>query len=1321
MKLRNLVVLLCNLAVLAGLPARAAENMIGRQSQNEGLRVLPVPGKVTIDGDLRDWDWSGRIWCFVDTSVRSRYSVEFAGMWDAEYLYLAAKWKDPMPMFNMIDPAFNPNEGWKADACQMRVLTDRPLWITTWYYTGKKQPVMHFAYWKDPTNERLGQDTILLTAPENGTQLGQAVELAYRMDDDGRGFAQEMKIPWKLLFRTVPEIRPDLVMRLGLEFMWGDATGKTWPVHRYADNMQPGATSREFFWSARKDWGDARLMAQGHVPERQYVSDGGRVEGTVPVRVTIPKDAARFTVVLDDPNGRRVRTLAADCDPADYAVRSRESGATRTVEVNWDCLNDFGRLVTPGNYQVRGLTHRGLGAQYEMCFYNPGTPPWQTKDGSGAWGADHTGPNNVTAAGDWMIITCPVVEGGSGIWGIDPDGRKRWGEKRGAGKVTADATYVYAYVVSWYTKETICRFRVTDGSTQPFILDGKPRTFDLPLTEILGQPEPGKVTGMAVHGGQLVLALSSGKLVVLDAASAAVLKQFEVADPSEIAFGTDGTLYGLSGGKVHQIHCDSGTLTPIATPKVDKAVALSVDREGNIVLADAGPDSQVKVFSPKGKLVYACGKKGGRPIRGAYDEQAMMRMSSVSVDSRGRVWVVENWSYPRRVSVWERSGKLIRDYLGNTGYAGVGCYLHEQDPTLAYCGPIEFQLDKTNRTWKISRILWVPDPEKGESFTLATGGNALPQRFRSAASGQPREYLYAHDTANEGTGHVIFMERKGRWQPVAALCLVGHLSGRLSHHGEVLEEPSGEMAGLDPYDVCLWNDTNRDGKVQRGECAIIRAQLAPGNKRSQPGLRLGNGWGGRLGEDMSIYTDGLARYQPLGFTDDGAPIYGLDGRFPLSQRLAGADLVPVPGEERLVFFAGGSRDVPGVLAGLDLRSGQVQWDYPNPYHSVHGSHRAPMPKPGLLIGPLKTCGVAHVDDTIGNVFLIRGNLGQDFLFTTDGLFVGAMFQDGRLPGDSLPEREAALLNLPMEGFTEGGEPFNGWFGRQSDGKIRLTTGMAREAGMILQVRGLETIRRFTGGTVALNQPAILKADKENTERAKAAAQTRQYTIIAAPAGKPMEGKSDFWKEVPALNVGREGQPDRAAVKLAYDAENLYVQFDVQDSSPWRNEGRDFARLFKTGDAVDLQFSARAGVKPHREPEAGDVRVLIAPGQNQPLAVLMVPVDKAAPANARKAYTSPVGTKKFDRVEPLATARVSVKVEGARYRIEAVLPWRALGLSPQPGMTIRGDVGFISSDAQGMLNVARTYWANPNTNLVNDEPLEAWIYPDTWGEFTFKKE
>ena len=1305
----------------AAAPAAGARNMIGRQSQNEGMLIVPAPKKVTIDGDLSDWDFSGRIWVFADASVRGRYSVEAAGMWDKDCLYLAAKWKDPTPMFSMIDPAFNPEEGWKADSWQMRVVTDRTLWITTWCFTPRKQPVMHIAYWKNPRDNRDGVDVTLLTAREGGTDLGQGAQMAYKADADGAGFVQEMKIPWKLLYATAPEVKGGLVLRMGSEFLWGDPTGKIWPIHRYADNMQPGKTSREFYWTATSAWGDARLVEAGKVPVREYVSDTGRVEGTVPVHATVPKEAARFTIVIETQDGHRVRTLAADCDPADYVVEQSGKGGTRVVEVRWDCLDDKGKLAEPGTYRVRGLTHNGLGAEYEMCFYNPGAPPWATKDGRGSWGADHTAPIAAAAGGDWMVVTWPVVEGGCGIIGIDPTGQKRWGDRRGVSKVAADDKYAYGYVTAWYTSETICRFGLKDGAMRPFVQGDKERTFDLPLKEIIGKDDPGKVTGIAVRDGKLVLALSTGKLAILDANSAAVLKQLDVPNPGEIAFSRAGRLYGLLDGKANRIDLETGVLTPIQTPGVEKPVALAVDPDGALVIADAGADSQVKAFTSDGRPAYTCGRKGGRPIRGVFDEQAMVRMSSVAVDGKGQVWVVESWNYPRRVSVWGKDGKLVRDYVGNTGYAGTGCYLHDQDPTLAYCGPIEMKLDREKGAWKVAQVLWVPDKEKGESFDISTGTHVLPQRFMSAAGGKPCEYLYAHDPDVQwGTGNVVFMARGGKWQPVAAVCLAGHVSGKLQHSGGVVaEQPSGEMAGLNAYDGIIWNDDNRDGKVQRAECTVVPTKQ-PGSEKSggRPGLPIGNGWGGRIGYDLTIYADGLTRYKPVRFTDDGAPAYGLEGKSDVGFADWG-DLTPVPGEDRLLCLSFQGYAGPTKLISVGLKTGQVEWYYPNPYPGVHGSHNATMPKPGLLIGPLKICGVAHVNDNVGNVFMMRGNLGQDFFMTTDGLFVGAMFQDGRLPGEALPDKESSLKGMPMEGFSHGSEPFNGWFGRHADGKIRTTCGFAREAAMILEVKGLETIRRFDGGTVKVDMAALVKAEADNAARAKAAGAPKRYTVVALAKPPVIDGEAGDWKDVQAMTVAREGQPDRASVKLACDASNLYALFEVQDASPWRSEGKDFGRLFKSGDAADIQLGTDASAKPHTEPQAGDLRVVIAQLAGKPAAVLMAPVDKTAPASARKSYTSPVGTKKFDRVEVLTDAQVAAKVGENRYCVEAAIPLKALGLAPKAGLALHGDVGFISSDAQGRINTARTYWANPHTNLVSDEPQEAWFSPGVWGEFVFQ--
>ncbi len=1337
-------------AFAAGLAvSSSADNTIGRQSQNEGIDVLPAAKAPAIDGDLADWDLSGRICVFADIAVQEQYSVEAAAMWDKEYLYVAAKWKDPAPMYSTVNPDHNPGDGWKSDSMQLRIRTaDQTSWVTTWYFTETKTPVLSVCKWKEMNNDRGGMDDILLKASPGGTDLGQGVMLAYKADSDGKGFAQEMRIPWGMLHRKVPEIAPGYAFRMGMEFLWGAPDGgKSYPCHRYADNMQAGVTTREFFWSAWGAWGDAKLLDKGGITPRRYTASVGRIEGSIPIRVAVPKDTSRFTIVIEDQTGRRVRNLAADVPPADYEA----PGTPGTVEVMWDGLDDAGKLVAPGSYRVRGLSHAGISAVYEMSFYNPGTPPWAVKGGRGGWLADHTAPRCAAAFEDTVIISAPFAEGGFGMIGVGSDGLKRWSQYRGGSQMTVDEANIYTYQsYSWSAgaKDAfLCRYSAKDGMEKPFVDDtGKNLPFELSIKNILNEKELPTVNGMAAHDGKLILSLDAKRLAIIDTKTAKLIKIIEVNGVGPIAFDKAGTLHAVlgvtrqatthqpnnasdhqdeapaSGTSVAAVNLDTAAATPWPTPGLAAGAALAFDRDGNLLVADVGPDSNVKAFDKSGKLVYACAKKGGRPLRGAFDKEAASHLSAVACDTAGNIWAVENWNYPRRVSVWNRDGKLVRDYVGTTGYSGVGCFLHDQKPGLAYCGPVEMKITPADRTWNVTSVVWVPDESKGERFPIGPGSNAAPCRFTSDASGKPCEYFWHRD---ENGPIVAFVERGGAWRPAAAVCLVGQLLQLMDYHYVPKAMPSGEFEGLDPADGCFWNDADGDGVVKRSECVIVPAKQKSqlGKRIAEPGIALACGWGGRPGADLSFYTVNatgeVIQFKPLRFGADGAPVYGPEGMSILGKFAApGSDTIPVTKENRLVVVGANHGGPDKPFAGIDLATKQITWSYPNRFAGVHGSHLAPMPKPGLLIGPLKVCGLADMGKEIGTIFLIRGNLGQDYIFTTDGLYVGAMFRDCRLPGATLPDTEAELVGKPMEAITEGGEPFNGWFGRQADGKVRQVSGFFNQMAVVTEFKGLESIKRFDAGTIAVDAALLAKAEQERIARAAKAAAAVKGTIVRLDAPPALDGSGNGWSKAKAIEVGREGQPERASVRMGFDDKNLYAFFDVKDPSAWRNEGKDFTRLFKTGDCVDLHLRTNPEAKGD-QPVQGDLRVVVADMGGKPAAVIMRPVDSAAPADLKKSYSSPVGTKQFDRVELLKDVKVTAKNLSDGYRVEMAIPLATLGLAPKAGLTIRGDAGIITSDANGMANAARVYWANKNTNLVNDLPLEAWLFPGSWATLTFE--
>ncbi len=765
-------------------------------------------------------------------------------MYDAEALYVGVDWSDPTPMVNDYNPDFDIDRRkcFHSDSLQLHFRTDQQRKVIGWYYAKEQRPgviaLNGWDPWKD--NPIVYMDGL--------KELG--ITEAFEKKADGKGYTQELRIPWKAIVKSGNAYKAGESFDCMLDLVWGPEGGKGWPINHMMDLVQPGAVHTGWFWEVREIYGKVSLSPTGHLAATATdvaattAPSAPRIAGTIPLRTELPKnDASHFTLAIEDQAGHRVRSLPGDCRIEDYRAKDDAS----KVEVLWDGMDDRGKLAGPGKYQLVGLTRGAITPVYEMCFYNPGTPPWATADGTGSWGADHSPPVAVAAAGDSMIVGWTGAEGGSGLIGVGANGKKKWGNPQGVTALAADGKYAYFMLNDfWAGKHGLARLGREDGSYQPFLVEGKPQ-LPVALETVFGGKPPGEVRGMAVHGDRLVLAMSEGKLAVLEAGTTKLLKLIDAKGPGSLAFGRDGKLYALLSGKLHAVDLANGAATALATPGLDDARAIAVDADGNIAVADVGPDAQVKVYSLEGKLVYAAGKKGGRPLHGMIDPQAMSHVSSIAVDAKGQIWAAESWENPRRVSVWGRDGKLVRDYVGNTAYSACGTFLHDQDPALAYVGPVEMKLDRLARKWDVTQVLWTPDRKKGEGFEV-TGGLPQPQRFTSNASGKPHEYLFNH-AWDMSTGYTVYMQRGDKWQPVSAICLVGHVSGRIGGGGNVEAEPSGDFAGLNAYDGCFWNDANNDGIASATNASSCRRRKPRrrgkvANRHCRCRMVGAGGWGG---------------------------------------------------------------------------------------------------------------------------------------------------------------------------------------------------------------------------------------------------------------------------------------------------------------------------------------------------------------------------------------------------------------------------------------------------------------------------------------------
>jgi len=208
-----------------------------KPSELSSLDVVAAPGRVTVDGDLSDWDLSGTFEVRCSGPFAESYYVHGSMMYDEQHLYIAARVGDPMPMRNLIDPNTDPWSAWMGGSVQLRLSTDRsyswPLTarkpysqearpqdlsgriahLTLWYFQPREQPCLEIRY-------GMNMDRGLVNPP--GWQG------AFRKAPDGKSYTVECAIPWTLL--GAGSDPPQAGDELGLSWTvnWSDASGKRW-------------------------------------------------------------------------------------------------------------------------------------------------------------------------------------------------------------------------------------------------------------------------------------------------------------------------------------------------------------------------------------------------------------------------------------------------------------------------------------------------------------------------------------------------------------------------------------------------------------------------------------------------------------------------------------------------------------------------------------------------------------------------------------------------------------------------------------------------------------------------------------------------------------------------------------------------------------------------------------------------------------------------------------------------------------------------------------------------------------------------------------
>lgn len=1010
----------------------------------------------------------------------------------------------------------------------------------------------------------------------------------------------------------------------------------------------------------------------------------------------------KASLVIENEAGERVRNLVSG--------RSFRAGRNSVV---WDGLDESGKLVAPGKYQWRGISHPGVRPEFKTFFADGGEG---INAGGRPWGTNHGLLQHAVSDDRHIYFAAPVTEGGWAIMALDADGNFVQGYEHqqgfgiGHNAIAVDEKYLYCAQdgfgwggtrgVDFTSKDwkatwtlTVARYDLKTGKVVEF--PGKRRAFEAD-TMVVGpgsdHPElkDYNLGGIAVFKDRIYVGCrSENAVLVFNPENGERLESIAIKGVRHLAAGPDSVYAATDSGVVRL--SDNKPILRSGIRQNSRRVrnsgeshyniaGLTVGPNGNLWISDAN-SHQVHEYNLSGKRLSTVGNPGG-PYRGTYDRDRMVEPAGLAFGPDGKLWVTEKRWNPKRILAWDAQlDSVVYEKVGMPHYGGDGSGFDPENP----------------RRWIGLGCFWDVDVETGKA--------------------EPT-HIFADDEAHFETYHphsYSFFRESGRTFLVAR--------GKIALISEVFEDGTirdiAAACGTHHFAYgCRWNPPQAYIDAFYERWPEKRAEERPGRKGD------GKPWAGRVAGVMWVdrNADGLPQKDEFSFTEEGVKF--ADGAWGHMQNSLTYRFPTAIGEQVMIveiaprgFLENSIPDYPtlqdavnrsstnidlgpgykrhGVATSSDRfgrfillsdpemnaygRDGRHLWEFPNQWSNVHGSHKAPLPETGVIQGAMAILGMAEFDDQ-ADVFFLNGNHGRCFLLTSDGIYLDEAFTDVRV--------SYAKNNLRL-----GGEIFGGTFNRSAtDGHYYVQIGHGPYR--IYQLHGLDKATRLSGSITA-TPPQIAAAERRNLREAS---ENQVARTVQLPATLKWDQNGRFKVELQA----------------SVTDEHLHLTWQVQDPSPWINNGRDWTTLFATGDTVDLQIGTNPDADPaRRKSVAGDKRLLIAPhAGKQPIAVLYEYI-KPGGTNPIE-FTSPWRGARVDNVTELKDVDIKVKTSNSSYLVEASIPLKTLGLTPTD-RPIQTDFGVTFGDAAGTETQLRSYWSNPATMLVDDIPGEVMLHPNLWGQ------
>lgn len=913
------------------------------------------------------------------------------------------------------------------------------------------------------------------------------------------------------------------------------------------------------------------------------------MDGGVLVSFTLPKDQ-RVTLNITRPDGWVVRELLVDV--------KLKAGEHRAF---WDGRDNMGRILPPGSYQSRVLTHDSITWDYITTVGNGGTPPWRTPDRKGGWVCNHGCVHGVAADKTGIYICSGGNEGPFSIIKRSHDGHSaHWGITHvDSSMVASDGKHVFAV-----TKSELRKIDATTGELVVLGKDEKNRPIRGIKVSLKARPDTddektplaanidsipkslrgwgdgkGKdlLFGLAAGGGRVYLSAPwQNRIQVFDAAT---LKRRESEDiktfkrPRSLVYREPGRLFVCLEKEIHVMDLKAKSSRKVVAADIEGAFGLAVSGQGTIFVSDFLA-RVIKVFSADGKLQRGIGDPVKHPVLLKTDYFG--GIYSIAALPDDTLWFVQ--TFCRRVGRIDGRGKLLYHAIGGTNYAGdvAPNPLNPKEVFFSTFFPASAIVDYEKQ--RLTNIAYrrFEDGPHIEDRVFKIGGSYGFGDLR-VRKGKLYAYCGKEDkilriVTDDGVRPVVLLNATGIDNRVKAFAAKKGIADPKEGHKW----------------YTIWTDQNNDCNPQAAEIAFHQVP------KQYPGLY-------SMTDDFMLFAAGYT-WKPRRFNEHGVPIYdpgdiqfhpGIE-KHPFASRVyanrhfsAGAVRYPdgsyvgIQNSEDPFSQGGtgfwGGRCGATYFFGYD-KNWELKW--------CVGQKARGLAKPGHAhylcqpIGTLDDC--TFVGDVEGLFHIIH----------KEGFYVQRILQDGRSRCPVGPD----LIRV---------ENFSGKVYRHpKTGKVYFyaTSTMASH---IWELAGFDSVKVSEPNPLTLTTAAIPKQALDAHRRGSYVIKRMPDRIAPASRHSFFPTRGLDWlraiKPMPLYHAGKLV----AEVRMAYTSSKLNIATVLMDSSflPIKGVGRTTKGrkrietlapdVFRKGDLLEFHFGFDEKADPKRTgPVRGDVHVVL---------------------------------------------------------------------------------------------------------------------------------